>query len=242
MRARSASTSTRWAPWTRSARSAAWRSRWRRWASSASCARRCPSGGASSRPPTAACRCPRRRRSSCCAARRWCRVELGVELVTPTGAALVAALGRRLRRRCRAMTLRVRRLRRRDAASCPTGRTSCACWWASRRARAGDGRRRVLAHRGQPRRPAAASSRPTRRRACFAAGALDVWTSPAQMKKRPARASCSPPWRGRPRSGRWPRPCCARRPRSACGSRAWSGSSSSARSRTVEVGRRAACA
>ena len=65
--------------------------------------------------------------------------------------------------------------------------------------------------------------------ACFAAGALDVWTTPAQMKRgRPGfvlSALARPGGRdarGRPR-------CCARRARSACASRDSTGSSSSAR-------------
>ena len=66
-------------------------------ASTASSARRCRSAAGSSRPPTGACRCPRRRRSSCSRARRSHGVEVEMELVTPTGAALVAALADALR-------------------------------------------------------------------------------------------------------------------------------------------------
>ena len=47
---------------------------------------------ASSAPRTDGSRCRRRRRSSCCAGAPLYGVDLDVELVTPTGAALVAAL------------------------------------------------------------------------------------------------------------------------------------------------------
>ena len=57
-----------------------------------SSARRCPSGAASSRPPTAACRCPRPRRSTLLEGAPIHGVDIPMELVTPTGAALVASL------------------------------------------------------------------------------------------------------------------------------------------------------
>ena len=65
--------------------------------------------------------------------------------------------------------------------------------------------------------------------ACFAAGALDVWTTPAQMKRGRPGFVISALARPADERRRGRRRCCARRARSACGSRAWTGSSSSAR-------------
>ena len=83
-----------------------------------------PRRAGSSPRPTGACRCPPPRRSSCCAARRSRASTPDGELVTPTGAAIVAALATRWGR-CR-RSRSPRRLRRGRARPRPSARTSCA--------------------------------------------------------------------------------------------------------------------
>ena len=101
--------------------------------------------------------------------------ELDVELVTPTGAALVAALADAFGR-CRACARR-RRLRRRHAR--PGGAAERGPGDARDRRRSAAAPVALVEATLDDLLPELA---PDAAAACFAAGALDVWTTPAQMK------------------------------------------------------------
>ena len=208
----------------------------RRSASTASSARRSRSPrGLRRRPRTACCRCPRRRRVELLRGapgrRRRRRQE---ELVTPTGAALAVDARRRVRRAAR-------RSRSSGSATGPAPPTSRSARTSSASCSA----------RPSPL-PAAEvvlletnlddlnpELVPDAVERCFAAGALDVWIAPVQMKKgRPghravgARPPARRARRSRSRSSR-------RRARSAFASRASAATSSSGEER-VDRARRAA--
>ena len=185
----------------------------------ASCARRCRSRAASSQaahgrlplPAPGDARAAARR-----AARR--RSTSARELVTPTGAALVAALADALRRRSRRMTPRSGRLRRRARATStqvPERRPRVLA--ASQRP--SDAPRRGGRDRDEPRRHARPSSCPTPPRARFAAGRARRLDDAGADEEGPAGRRARRRWPGPPtreRGGRGDR--CARRARSACAS------------------------
>ena len=104
-------------------------------------------------------------------------VEVETELVTPTGAALVAALAAGYGPLPSA-DARDRRLRRRHPRRRRAARTSCGRSSASRPAPASRPVSLIEANLDD----LLPELAPDAAAACFAAGALDVWTAPAQMK------------------------------------------------------------
>ena len=154
-------------------------------------------------------------------------VDTEAELVTPTGAAIAAAV-QRSGAGCRP-SAGGDRATAPGHASCPTGRTCCGSC-SARRSRAVPGALATISCCEANLDDLLPELVPDAIERCFAAGALDVWTTPVQMKK------------GRPGfilsalAGRRPRPpsrgrCWNTRPRWACGSAACAATSWSARMR-----------
>ena len=69
----------------------------------------------------------------------------------------------------------------------------------------------------------------------LAAGALDAWVTPVQMKKGPPGGGAQRAGRARRRRQRWPGSCCAKHRRWACVIKRWSGSRPQRRMLTVET-------